>query len=202
MYPVTLPTLRGSTQRFVLARVHLRVWKARSCSYPTRTDQKKPRGTSFDRLPCDHISEITVPRSATKIATCLSGWRWGGAEAAWWRFLPVIPAIERKHFQFTHARFCELSHPLPTSLRTISCLQRNSPKLPTHFTVRFRTCLYLASEGDRHSPYSLYSWASSLVCASMLTIDLSSTNQRAWLVFGFVFFIYYSGDSKATLLFD
>jgi hypothetical protein len=81
-------------------------------------------------------------------------------------------------------------------------LQRNSPKLPTHFTVRFRTCLYLASEGDRHSPYSLYSWASSLVCASMLTIDLSSTNQRAWLVFGFVFFIYYSGDSKATLLFD
>ena len=75
MYPVTLPTLRGSTQRFVLARVHLRVWKARSCSYPTRTDQKKPRGTSSDRLPCDHISEITVPRSATKIATCLSGWR-------------------------------------------------------------------------------------------------------------------------------
>ena len=77
MYLATLPTLRGSTQRFVLARVHLRVRKARSCSYPTRTDQKRnrPRGTSSDRLPCDHISEITVPRSATKIATCLSGWR-------------------------------------------------------------------------------------------------------------------------------
>ena len=120
MYPVTLPTLRGSTQRFVLARVHLRVRKARSCSYPTRTDQKRnrPRGTSSARLPCDHISEITVPRSATKIATCLSGWRWGGAEAACKWFWPSYSS-ERKHFQFTHARFCERSHPLPTSLRTM-----------------------------------------------------------------------------------
>jgi len=88
-----------------------------------------------------------------------------------------------------------------TFLRTL-LLACKETQLQTHFTVRFRTCLYLASEGDRHSPYSLHSWASSLVCASMLTIDLSSTIQRAWLVFGFVFFIYYSGDSKATLLFD
>jgi hypothetical protein len=46
-----------------------------------------------------------------------------------------------------------------------SWLQRNSPKLQTHFMVCFCTCLYLASDGDRRSPYSLHFWASSLVRA-------------------------------------
>jgi len=120
MYLATLPTLRGSTQRFVIARVHLRVRKARSCSYPTRTDQKRnrPRGTSSARLPCDHISEITVPRSATKIATCLSGWRLAAERPRVGDFLSLYPP-ERKHCRFTYARFCERSHPLPTSLRTM-----------------------------------------------------------------------------------
>jgi len=166
MYLATLPTLRWSTQRFVIARVHLRVRKARSCSYPTRTDQKRnrPRGTSSDRLPCDHISEITVPRSATKIATCLSGWR-RAAERQRVSDFVVIPAWA----QTLPVHACTLLWEEPSTANIVtnyaSCLQRISPKLQTHFTVRFRTCLYLASEGDRRSPYSLHSWASSLVRA-------------------------------------
>ena len=58
-------TLRGSTQRFVL--VHLLVRKARSSSYLRPKREIDHVDLISDRLPCDHISEITVPRDHTPV---------------------------------------------------------------------------------------------------------------------------------------
>ena len=56
--------------------VHLRVRKARSCSYLRPKREIDHVDLISDRLPCDHISEITVPRDHIPVGGV------GGGEAA------------------------------------------------------------------------------------------------------------------------
>ena len=86
---------------------------------PDRKEQQtekrnRPHHGTSDRLPCDHIFEITVPRDhATKIATCLI-LRGVAARGRVLVNLVVITGPERIHTQFPvlAARFCERSYSL------------------------------------------------------------------------------------------
>ena len=62
MYLVDPGNSSGVNPKIVLARVHLRVRKARSSSYLRPKREIDHVDLISDRLPCDHISEITVPR--------------------------------------------------------------------------------------------------------------------------------------------
>jgi len=67
MYLVDPGNSSGVNPKIVLARVHLRVRKARSSSYLRPKREIDHVDLISDRLPCDHISEITVPRDHTPV---------------------------------------------------------------------------------------------------------------------------------------